>query len=159
MWWLNLAIQNFYFARRQSPPSALHWNLNGPFLFFVARNFNPILSVLSAAGTAWLPEQPKRRRPWKCRHYWDTYILLEMFSHTLSTSLCWTPLTLCFIASLVWEQWIRKECERDVLKSHVPTVPKILTPGSYKTTWKWMGPCFVLVGTVKYGRHESSPKV
>lgn len=22
-----------------------------------------------------------------------------------------------------------------------------------------MGPCFVLVGTVRYGRHESSPKV
>lgn len=86
MWWLNLAIQNFYFATRQSPPSAVNWNLKGPFLFFVTWKFNPILSVLSAAGTAWLPERLKWRRPWKCRHYWDTFIPLEMFSHTLSAS-------------------------------------------------------------------------
>lgn len=72
------------------------------FFFFVIWKFNPVLWVLCAASAAWLPEQLRWRRPWKCRHCQETWILRAVFSHTPSSPLCAQPLRLCFITSLVW---------------------------------------------------------
>lgn len=77
-----------------------HWCV---FCFFAIRKFNPVLWALLAASIAWLPEQLKWRRPWRCRHCWENQNLLQMFSHTFFISLSRTPRILCFSSFIVSE--------------------------------------------------------